>query len=62
MDPVTIATLIGPALTAAAKLLTDRARKEIGKEAVTISQTAPESQERVRAIFNRTKWSFKKVF
>jgi hypothetical protein len=55
MDPVTLAAAIIPAVEMLAKLLREKAREEIGKEASSISQHEPESKDRVRSLFRSTK-------
>lgn len=55
MDPVTLTATIIPAVQVLTKLLREKARDEIGKEASSISQDEPESKERVRALFRSTK-------
>jgi hypothetical protein len=55
MDPFTVATAIIPAVEILSKLLREKTRKEIGTQASNISKEEPESKDRVRELFNKTK-------
>src|SRR5438093_1564298 len=55
MDPATVVTLITTAVPALVKILSREARKEVGREATEIVVSQPESPDRVRDLFNRTK-------
>lgn len=55
MDPLTVTTSIIPVVEILAKLLREKTRKEIGIEASDISAKAPESKDRLRKLFDKTK-------
>jgi len=48
-------TLLTSAVEAIARILSRRARKQLGQEALLISQREPESKERLLSLFDKTK-------
>lgn len=55
MKPAVIAIALEPAITAAAKILSQRAKKQLAQKAISISETEPESENQVRLLFDETK-------